>query len=104
MKKGIYCHLELARFPEQEFLHDPDGALHDPLIHNTKKPHYARTGVPVKPPDIPGIRGYYGPYSLRWRRQKGIPGSHTQGFGLKRKRSTAKLDAERRAKTTNRKR
>lgn len=54
MANTIFCHYELARFPQDEFRKKPDGSLYNPAIHETDNPHWI-TGVPLNPGTIAGI-------------------------------------------------
>ena len=45
----FYCHGEAEEFPSDEFYRDKDGAL----IHIVKQQHYAITGDPVVPSELP---------------------------------------------------
>lgn len=51
----IYCDGENRRFPKSEFLHDKDGKVVQPYIHNTDNPHFAEGGKPIEI-EIPELR------------------------------------------------
>jgi hypothetical protein len=49
----IPCAGEAEAFPEDQFLHGPDGTLVQPYIHTLGMPHWASNGRPVQPGTIP---------------------------------------------------
>lgn len=83
MTKTIFCHKELARFSEDEFRRDPDGSLHDPLIHETKRPHYANTGFPIEPDPIPGLHRKRGSFYNYRGKSRVVVSSHPPSIGTK---------------------
>jgi hypothetical protein len=50
----IWCYAERRRFDESEFVHDADGRLRIPEIHDRDVPHYANGGL-LFPPDTPEL-------------------------------------------------